>query len=106
MDSKIGGKVALVVAATPEVGFAPAHALAAEGVRVVLTSPAETGLHEAADAISEGGEHAFGMAADLNRIEDAWSRRGRNRCGGGGRHRPLPRIRVGNRSHETTWSLT
>lgn len=69
MDLKIEGKVALVAAATPAVGFVLARALAAEGVRVVLTSHVETGLHETVEAIRKEGGRGFGIAADLNRLE-------------------------------------
>lgn len=62
-------KVALVAAATPDVGFTLARALAAEGARVVLTARVERGLHEAVEEIRREGGRAFGMATDLNRLE-------------------------------------
>jgi len=69
MDLQVKDKVALVAAATPDVGFTLARALTAEGARVVLTARAERGLHEAVEEIRGAGGRAFGMATDLNRLE-------------------------------------
>lgn len=67
MDLQNKDRVALVAAATSEVSFTLARALAAEGAQVVLTGRAEAGLHETVVDIRREGRRAFGIATDLNR---------------------------------------
>jgi len=64
MDLGIGGKVALVTAATRGIGLGIAQALAAEGARVAIAARTEADVSRAAQSL--GG---FGVAADLLTVE-------------------------------------
>ena len=54
MDLGLQGKVAIVTGSSDGIGYASAHALAREGVRVVLCARREPLLAEARDSIAEG----------------------------------------------------
>src|SRR5215211_7655208 len=72
MDLGIGGRVALVAAASRGIGFAAAYELAREGARVALCSRDEGRASEAATRIArETGAEVWGVAADVTRDEDA-----------------------------------
>lgn len=60
MDLGIGGKVALVTAATRGIGLGIAQALAAEGARVAVTARTEADVQITASSL-----RGFGVAADL-----------------------------------------
>lgn len=64
MDLGIEGKVAVVAAGSRGLGFASAQALAAEGVRLVISARGEQGLHSAATTLRESGAEVIAVAAD------------------------------------------
>jgi 3-oxoacyl-[acyl-carrier protein] reductase len=66
MDLKISGKSALVLSSSRGLGLASARALAAEGVRVVLTGRTGPALDEAVAAIRGEGGDAHAIVADLS----------------------------------------
>lgn len=71
MDLGLKGRVALVAAASKGIGYAAAHALAAEGVRVFLCSRDEARAQEAAAKISlVTGTPCTGIRADVTSEED------------------------------------
>ena len=71
MDLGLKGRVALVAAASKGIGYAAAHALAAEGVRVFLCSRDEARAQEAAAKISsETGTPCTGLRADVTNDEE------------------------------------
>jgi 3-oxoacyl-[acyl-carrier protein] reductase len=65
MDLGIRGKAALVVAGSRGLGRATAEALAAEGVRVMLSSRSEVGLAEARASLRAGGAEVEAEVADI-----------------------------------------
>ena len=65
MDLGINGKVALVTASSKGLGRASAEALAAEGVRVVITARGEPSLREAELAIRDAGGEVHAVVADV-----------------------------------------
>ena len=65
MDLGIDGKVALVVAGSRGLGRATAEALAAEGVRIMLSSRRGETLAEARDALAATGAEVATRAADI-----------------------------------------
>ncbi len=65
MDLGIGGRVALVVAGSRGLGRASAEALAAEGVRVMLSSRNEEALAESGEALRATGAEVSTRAADI-----------------------------------------
>ncbi len=72
MDLGIGGRVALVAAASRGIGYAAAYELAHEGARVLLCSRDEGRARGAAERIArETGAEVVGVAADVTRDEDA-----------------------------------
>lgn len=71
MNLGLGGKLALVTAATSGLGFACAKALAAEGARVAICGRTRARADEAAARIvQETGTEAFGLAADVSVASD------------------------------------
>ena len=74
MDLGLKGRVALVAGASKGLGFAVAHALAAEGATVSISSRDEKGITEAAARIErETGSRIIGMPVDV-RDKDAIER--------------------------------
>ncbi len=69
MDLGLEGKVALVTAASKGLGRASAQALAAEGVRVVISARGEAALQEAAAAIRAEGGEVHTVAADVTQTD-------------------------------------
>ena len=65
MDLGIGGKVALVTASSRGLGRASAQALAAEGVRVVISARGEDSLRQAEASIRASGAEVHAVAADV-----------------------------------------
>jgi 3-oxoacyl-[acyl-carrier protein] reductase len=85
MDLRIKGKVAMVAAASQGLGFAIAHALAAEGAQVSIAARKEETIRAAADRIAEqtGAEVSWSVA-DVGSPEaiEAWHRATLQRLGG------------------------
>src|SRR3954449_11257668 len=85
MDLRIKGKVAMVAAASQGLGFAIAHALAAEGAQVSIAARKEETIREAAARIAEqtGAEVSWSVA-DVGSREaiEAWHRVTLERLGG------------------------
>ncbi len=72
MDLGIGGRVALVAAASRGIGYASAYELACEGARVLICSRDEGRVTEAASRIArETGAEVRSVAADVTNDEDA-----------------------------------
>jgi 3-oxoacyl-[acyl-carrier protein] reductase len=65
MDLGIAGRVAVVAASSRGLGRASAEALAAEGVKVVLSGRGEASLAEAAAALEAGGAEVAALAGDV-----------------------------------------
>jgi 3-oxoacyl-[acyl-carrier protein] reductase len=65
MDLGIAGKVALVTASSKGLGRASAEALAAEGVKVVISARGEEALSDAAAAIRAAGGQVHTVVADV-----------------------------------------
>ena len=65
MDLGIAGKVALVTAASKGLGRASAEALAAEGVKVVISARGEEALADAATAIRAAGGEVHAVVSDV-----------------------------------------
>ncbi len=65
MDLGIAGKVALVTASSRGLGRASAQALAAEGVRVVISARGEDSLRQAEASIRASGAEVHAVAADV-----------------------------------------
>lgn len=71
MDLGIAGRVALVTGASAGLGRAAAHALAAEGARVVVSARGEERLRRTADEIAAAtGAEVAAIPADMSRAED------------------------------------
>ena len=67
MDLGLKNKVAMVGGASKGLGFAVAHALAAEGAQVCIASREPDAIGRAAQAIErETGSRAVAVAADLS----------------------------------------
>jgi 3-oxoacyl-[acyl-carrier protein] reductase len=85
MDLRIKGKVAMVAAASQGLGFAIAHALAAEGAQVSIAARKEETIRAAAGRIAEqtGAEVSWSVA-DVGSPEaiEAWHRATLQRLGG------------------------
>lgn len=72
MELGLGGRVALVAAASAGIGYASALELAREGARVFICSRDEARVGEAARKINaETGAEVVGVRADVTRDEDA-----------------------------------
>jgi 3-oxoacyl-[acyl-carrier protein] reductase len=65
VDLGIEGRVALVTASSRGLGRASAQALAAEGVRVVLTARGPESLDETEKELRAAGAEVFGIVADI-----------------------------------------
>jgi 3-oxoacyl-[acyl-carrier protein] reductase len=65
VDLGIAGKVALVTASSRGLGRASAQALAAEGVRVVISARGQESLGEAEAAIRDAGGEVHAVVADV-----------------------------------------
>jgi 3-oxoacyl-[acyl-carrier protein] reductase len=65
VDLGIGGRVALVTASSRGLGRASAEALAAEGVRVVVTARGAESLDRAEEEMRTAGAEVFGVVADV-----------------------------------------
>jgi len=71
MDLGLDGKVAIVTGSSDGIGFATAHALAREGVRVVLCARREAPLVEARDTIArETGAELLAVPCDVQQLPD------------------------------------
>jgi 3-oxoacyl-[acyl-carrier protein] reductase len=70
VDLGIGGRVALVMAASRGIGRGVAGALAREGARVAISSRSEDGLREAADQIGGDVKTFPADAGDLDRLRE------------------------------------
>jgi len=66
METNLGGRVALVTAASKGLGFAVGRALASEGCRVVLSSSNADSLDAAVDRLASEGFEVVGQQADLS----------------------------------------
>jgi 3-oxoacyl-[acyl-carrier protein] reductase len=65
MDLGLDGKVAVVAAGSRGLGFATAQALAAEGVRLVVSARGEDGLETAAASLRSSGAEVATRVADI-----------------------------------------
>jgi 3-oxoacyl-[acyl-carrier protein] reductase len=65
VDLGIEGKTAIVTAASRGLGLATARALAAEGVRLVLSARGEDDLHTAASDLHRAGAEVIAVVADM-----------------------------------------
>ncbi len=65
MDLGIGGRTAVVTAASKGLGLATARALAAEGARLVLAARGEEALEEAAAGLRDAGAEVVTVVADV-----------------------------------------
>ncbi|HXQ60925.1 MAG TPA: SDR family oxidoreductase [Acidimicrobiales bacterium] len=65
MDLGIAGRVALVTASSRGLGRASADALAAEGVRVVVSARGAESLHRTEQELRGAGADVFGIVADV-----------------------------------------
>ncbi len=72
--SPLDGQTALITGASGGIGGAVAEALAAAGVRVVLSGRSRRRLDETADRVRAAGSEALVVAADLAEAEDAVDR--------------------------------
>jgi len=71
MDLQLKGRTALVNGASQGIGYAIAHLLASEGVRVAIGARREPALLAAADRIrSETGGEVVAVQGDIRRAED------------------------------------
>jgi 3-oxoacyl-[acyl-carrier protein] reductase len=85
MDLGLKGKVAMVAGASKGLGYAVARALAAEGVKVSVSSRNEASVSEAAKKIAaETYMDTLGMAADVKSAESlaAWHAKTMEKFGG------------------------
>jgi len=65
MELEIGGKVAVVTAASKGIGFAIAKKLYSEGVKLAICSRSEKNILEAARKIGGGGNALFAVPCDV-----------------------------------------
>jgi len=71
MDLGLQGKVAIISGSSDGIGLATAHALAKEGVRVVLCARREAPLVEARDTIArETGAEVLAVPCDVQQLPD------------------------------------
>ncbi len=71
MDLGLRGKVAIVTGSSDGIGYATAHALAREGVRVVLCARRQALLAETRDAIAkETGAEMLAVTCDVQQLSD------------------------------------
>ena len=66
---RLDGKVAVVTGASKGIGEAIAHALAAQGAQVVVSSRKQAAVDEVAEAIQKAGGEAIGVAAHMGETE-------------------------------------
>jgi NAD(P)-dependent dehydrogenase (short-subunit alcohol dehydrogenase family) len=67
MDNRFTGKVVLVTGGSSGIGFAVAKRLSCEGAQVVITGRDRAKLEK---AVKDIGPSAFGIAADISRLEE------------------------------------
>lgn len=65
MDLELTGKVALITGSGRGIGLATARALAAEGVRIVVTDINPDAVQDATASLREAGHEAIGVVADV-----------------------------------------
>ena len=71
MDLGLRGKVAIVTGSSDGIGYATAHTLAREGVRVVLCARREDLLTKARDTIAkETGAELLAVTCDVQQLSD------------------------------------
>jgi len=71
VDLQLAGKVALVTGGSRGIGLATGHALAAEGVRIVVAARTREDVTRAAKEITaERGVETLGVVADVKRPDD------------------------------------
>ena len=66
MDLGLGGRVALVTAASKGLGLASALALAGEGAKVLIASRSEENLRSAQERVTAAGGECLAVAADMS----------------------------------------
>ena len=67
----LDGKVALISGASRGVGYATARALAARGMRIVMTARGEARLATSCAELTESGAEVFAVVGDVGRWDDA-----------------------------------
>src|SRR4051812_47964933 len=85
MDLQLKNKVILIAGASKGLGYAVAHALAAEGATVSISSRDQASITSAAERIErETGSKAFAMPVDVRSSEaiDKWIAAAADRFGG------------------------
>ncbi|MAG33066.1 MAG: hypothetical protein CL908_19480 [Deltaproteobacteria bacterium] len=71
MDLRLSGKVALVTGGSRGIGLATGHALAAEGVRIVVAARTQPDVRRAAEEIAAAGDvETLGVVADVKKPDD------------------------------------
>ena len=71
MDLGLQGKVAIVTGSSDGIGYASAHALAKEGVRVVLCARPEALLAKARETVAmETGAEVLAVPCDVQQLPD------------------------------------
>ena len=66
---RLDGKVAVVTGSSKGIGEAIAHALAAQGAKVVVSSRKQSAVDAVAEAIQKAGGEAVGVAAHVGELE-------------------------------------
>ena len=70
MDFGLKGKIAVVTGATEGIGKASALLFAREGAKVAICARKQDGVDKTLAEIKQAGGDAFGMAADMSKMED------------------------------------